>query len=164
MEKKRPILSISMLVSNNRRDTIEKCMESLVPLREAVPSELIIVDTGCKDEGIEIARRYTDKVVSFTDTIIIFTTNAGRQLYEDSTSLDLSGIPKKVIMQALETDKRPGTDVPFFPAAICSRMAAGNVVMFNHLGAHHLHAIACREIQRNAAGLEKQTDLQVHVD
>ena len=107
---------------------------------------------------------YTDKVVSFTDTIIILTTNAGRQLYEDSTSLDLSGIPKKVIMQALETDKRPGTDVPFFPAAICSRMAAGNVVMFNHLGAHHLHAIACREIQRNAAGLEKQTDLQVHVD
>lgn len=66
MEKKRPLLSISMLVSNNRRDTIEKCMESLVPLMKAVPSELIIVDTGCTDGSVDIARKYADKVVQFT--------------------------------------------------------------------------------------------------
>lgn len=62
----RPVLSISMLVSNNRRDTIEKCMESLVPLRKAVSSELILVDTGCTDGSIEIAEKYADKVVKFT--------------------------------------------------------------------------------------------------
>lgn len=62
----RPVVSISMLVSNGRRGTIEKCMESLVPLRKAVPSELIIVDTGCTDGSIEIAARYADKVVKFT--------------------------------------------------------------------------------------------------
>lgn len=66
MEKERPLLSISMLVSNNRRDTIEKCMESLVPLMKAVPSELIIVDTGCTDGSVDIARKYADKVVQFT--------------------------------------------------------------------------------------------------
>ena len=66
MEKKRPLLSISMLVSNNRRDTIEKCMESLVPLMKAVPCELIIVDTGCTDGSVDIARKYADKVVQFT--------------------------------------------------------------------------------------------------
>lgn len=65
-EKIKPVLSISILISNNRAETIEKCMKALVPLREAVPSELIIVDTGCKDEGIEIARRYADKVIEFT--------------------------------------------------------------------------------------------------
>ncbi len=62
----RPVLSISMLVSNGRRDTIERCMESLVPLRRAVPSELILVDTGCTDGSIEIAASYADKVVKFT--------------------------------------------------------------------------------------------------
>ena len=66
MEKKRPLLSISMLVSNNRRDTIEKCMESLVPLMKAVPCELVIVDTGCTDGSVDIARKYADKVVQFT--------------------------------------------------------------------------------------------------
>lgn len=60
------VLSISMLVSNGRTDTIKKCMESLVPLREAVPSELIVVDTGCTDGSIEIAAKYADKVVKFT--------------------------------------------------------------------------------------------------
>ncbi len=66
MENAKPIVSISILISNNRAETIEKCMKALVPLREAVPSELIIVDTGCKDEGIEIARQYADKIVEFT--------------------------------------------------------------------------------------------------
>lgn len=65
-EKVKTVLSISMLVSNNRRDTIEKCMESLVPLRKAVPSELVIVDTGCTDGSVEIAGTYADKVVEFT--------------------------------------------------------------------------------------------------
>ncbi len=65
-EQQNPILSISMLVSNNRRDTIEKCMESLIPLREAISSELVIVDTGCTDGSIEIARKYADKVISFS--------------------------------------------------------------------------------------------------
>lgn len=62
----RPVVSISMLVSNGRRDTIERCMESLVPLRRAVSSELILVDTGCTDGSIEIAEKYADKVVRFT--------------------------------------------------------------------------------------------------
>ena len=62
----KPILSISILISNNRAETIEKCMKALVPLREAVPCELVIVDTGCKDEGAEIAAKYADKMINFT--------------------------------------------------------------------------------------------------
>lgn len=61
-EKK--LLTISLLVSN-RKDTIRKCMESIKPLLDAVPSELIAVDTGCTDGSVDIVREYTDKVVPF---------------------------------------------------------------------------------------------------
>lgn len=62
---KKPVLSISILISNGRMDTIRKCMEALLPLRAAVPSELILVDTGCTDGGIELAAKYADQVISF---------------------------------------------------------------------------------------------------
>ena len=60
----RKILTISLLVSN-RKDTIRKCMESIKPLLDAVPSELIAVDTGCTDGSVDIVREYTDKIVPF---------------------------------------------------------------------------------------------------
>lgn len=57
-------LSISLLVSNTI-DTIKKCMDSLVPILEAIPSELIVVDTGGADGSIEIAKQYTEHIVDF---------------------------------------------------------------------------------------------------
>ena len=64
MEHK-PILSIALLVSN-RKDTIQRCLDSLTPIREAIPSELIILDTGC-DTGLrELLNQYADKIEKFT--------------------------------------------------------------------------------------------------
>ena len=58
------LLTITMLVSD-RKDTIEKCMKSLVHLREAVPSELIVVDTAGNEACMNIVRQYTDNIVRF---------------------------------------------------------------------------------------------------
>ena len=58
------LLTITMLVSN-REDTIEKCMKSLVHLRETVPSELIVVDTAGNQVCMDIVRQYTDNIVRF---------------------------------------------------------------------------------------------------
>lgn len=59
------LLSISVLVSNNIA-TIKNCMDSILPILETIPSELIVVDTGGSDGSIEIARQYAHKVVPFT--------------------------------------------------------------------------------------------------
>ncbi len=59
-----PILSIEVLTSN-RKDTITKCLDSLSSLRKNVPSELIIVDTGCDQEMLDIVSKYTDIIVRF---------------------------------------------------------------------------------------------------
>lgn len=59
------LLTISILVSN-RKETIEKCLASLKPLLEALDSELIIIDTGCERDTLDIIEKYTDQIYPFT--------------------------------------------------------------------------------------------------
>ena len=58
------LLSITMLVSD-RPDTLKKCLASMKPLLDTIPSELIIVDTAGNTECMETARKYTDSIVHF---------------------------------------------------------------------------------------------------
>jgi len=64
IENQKPILTISLLASN-RPETIRRCLDSLTPIREAVPSELILVDTSNNDDIHKILREYTEQVYKF---------------------------------------------------------------------------------------------------
>ena len=64
MAQKKYILTISLLASN-RKDTLPKTLESLKPILDKVSSELIVVDTGCDEELLEIVRKYTGKIIKF---------------------------------------------------------------------------------------------------
>lgn len=65
MNSQKPVLSISLLCSG-RENTTKKCLDSLESLREKVPCELIIVDTGCDKEMRELISAYTDIILPFT--------------------------------------------------------------------------------------------------
>ena len=60
----RPLLSIGMIVKNEER-CLEKCLKALKPLRDAIPCELVIADTGSTDKSREIAEKYADIVFDF---------------------------------------------------------------------------------------------------
>lgn len=105
----------------------------------------------------------TAKEVDFSHAVIIFTTNAGRKVYESSLTPNLSGISRKTILRALETDVDPKTGLGSFPAAICSRFATGNVIMFNHMEAHFLRKIAENEINRNVRCMEEAIGIKFNV-
>lgn len=64
MSNNRPVLSISLLVSD-RMDTIPRCLDSIKPILEAIPSELILVDTSKNPKVREFIQNYTDKIESF---------------------------------------------------------------------------------------------------
>ena len=64
MNKKKYKLTISLLASN-RKDTLPKTLASLKPILDNVSSELIVVDTGCDEDLLEIVRQYTDKIEKF---------------------------------------------------------------------------------------------------
>lgn len=102
--------------------------------------------------------------IPFTDAIMIFTTNAGRSVYEEDDTGNYSELSRKVILKAIGEDRNPITGAPFFPAAICSRFASGNVVMFNHMSAHHLLHVAKNEIQKTIRNTRETTGLTVDID
>lgn len=59
-----PLLSIGMIVKNEER-CLEKCLKALDPLRQAIPCELVIADTGSTDRTKEIASKYADVLFDF---------------------------------------------------------------------------------------------------
>jgi ATP-dependent metalloprotease FtsH len=104
--------------------------------------------------------KYTESNVSFRDTIIIFTTNAGRSLYDNPNKIGISAANsnyhKRTILSALENEKNPADGRPAFPQALCSRLAQGYAVMFNHLGINELERVCAAELLRTEALLERQ--------
>ena len=48
-----------------KSDCLEKCLNALEPLRQAIPCELVIADTGSTDKTKEIAEKYADILFDF---------------------------------------------------------------------------------------------------
>lgn len=53
-----------MIVKNEER-SLQKCLEALTPLRQAIPCELVIADTGSDDKTKKIAEKYADILFDF---------------------------------------------------------------------------------------------------
>lgn len=64
MHNQKPVLTISLLISD-RLDTIPRCLDSLKPIMDAIPSELILIDTSKNPEVHKLLLKYTDKVYEF---------------------------------------------------------------------------------------------------
>ncbi len=62
---KTKLLTIGLLCCG-RPETTERCLKSLMPIREAIDSELQVVDTGCEPETRAIIEKYADEVFEFT--------------------------------------------------------------------------------------------------
>lgn len=61
----KPVLSIGIIFKNEIR-CLERCVKSLQPLRDAVPCELVMADTGSDDGSREIAEKYADIFFRFS--------------------------------------------------------------------------------------------------
>ena len=61
---KKPLLSIAMIFRDEIR-CLERCMKSLQPLREAIPCQLVMADTGSTDGSRAVAEQYADELFDF---------------------------------------------------------------------------------------------------
>ena len=115
---------------------------------------LQILDAGTLED------KFYERNVSFRDTTIVFTTNAGRKLYDRPNASGVhranAAFHRKTILDALETEIDPLTREPFFPAALCSRLATGYPVLFNHLRVNELERVVRAEMTRVSGLFERQ--------
>ena len=133
-------------------DEIEKASMEVIQLF------LQILDAG------QLMDNKTEKNVSFKHAILIFTTNAGKELYEGRQDENLSLLPRDVILDSLRKEVKPRTQEPLFPPAICSRFASGNVVMFNHLRAHTLTQICRRRMEIHMDNMKNALKISIGMD
>lgn len=63
MKTDRIVLSISMLISG--QENMDKSLASLHFFKQALPCEIILVDTGCSIEGRALAETVADQIVDF---------------------------------------------------------------------------------------------------
>jgi ATP-dependent metalloprotease FtsH len=102
---------------------------------------------------------YRDEEVSFRDTTIIFTSNVAKALYSDR-SVDLTSLPEKVLIDAIEREKNSNGD-PVLPLEMCSRIASGNIVMFNHLSTRHLAGMVSHYFEQIVEGMSEAYHVSV---
>ena len=115
------------------------------------------------DEG-ELEDTFKDEMVSFKDTCIIFTTNAGKSLYEAYPDEHLANMTPAVILNAVCRSRDHTDDAPAFPAGICSRMLSGTVIVFSHLDGMHLLRIAERNFGKCAEHIKETLGCHLRFD
>lgn len=84
-------------------------------------------------EGGSLTDKYYDEPVSFEQAIIIFTTNEGKDLYEDNKDTNLTLLPDTAVVEGLRASN--------FAPELLSRFASGNIIVFNHMGYKNLLAM-----------------------
>jgi ATP-dependent metalloprotease FtsH len=142
-------------------DFVESHSDAILLFDEIEKAHLNVIHLFLQvlDQG-SLEDKFTEKRVEFRDTLVIFTTNAGKSLYDNPNASGVqaaqASFHRKTILNGLENEVDPRTRRPFFPQAICSRMATGYPIMFNHLGVNELEQIAQKELLRTGGLLEKQ--------
>lgn len=112
-------------------DEIEKAHTQIVNLflqilDQGVLNDIFLMTGGKAQSAEEFNRNKAMAAVSFKDTIIIFTSNAGRSIYEADDFISGADVSTPVLMNALKNEE-------VLPSPIISRISAGYPILFDNL-------------------------------
>lgn len=112
-------------------DEIEKAHTKIVNLflqilDQGVLNDIFLMTGGKAQSADEFNRNKAMAAVSFKDTIIIFTSNAGHSIYESDDFVSGADVSTSVLMNAIKNEG-------VLPSAIVSRISAGYPILFNNL-------------------------------
>ena len=114
-------------------------------------------------EGGSLTDLYTQEDVDFKQTMVIFTTNAGRQFYESKKGMSISSLPENTLIDALKSDVRPDGS-PVMPTEILSRMSKGYIIGFDHMDPAKLVPIIKTGLQKGGAIVKEKMGIECEYD
>jgi ATP-dependent Zn protease len=109
-------------------------------------------------------------VVDFRNTIVIFTSNLGSEIYTNEAFGDIMADnptrAEDIILESLSREKNEyfGKTLPAISPGLLSRLAQGRIVMLNRLSFGALKQIAFNTIESARKGLEERLDVSVTDD
>ena len=113
----------------------------------------------------ELKDGFERRKMNFRNVIVIFTSNLGASIYDSTMSRYInSQIPQSTLIKALSSEINPKTGAPFLSSAIVSRLANGNIALFNRLRPEHIHKIVKREIDKNIESYNEEHRIKINVD
>lgn len=113
---------------------------------------------------------YSLEDIDCRETIVVFTSNLGSELYSNPVFLEkLARTPhqaRESILDVIRTEKKVERDrsVPAIPAEMISRLSQGDVVLFNKLNLQSLSAIASTQLDSESKAFAKRLGIQVNID
>jgi ATP-dependent Zn protease len=125
---------------------------------------------GFYEDNDQAQKEIAPPVVDFRNTIVIFTSNLGSELYTNEAFGDiLADNPSQaeaIILESLGREKNEhyGNALPAISPEILSRLAQGRIMLFNRLSFGALKRIAFKTFESARRGLEEQLDLTVTMD
>lgn len=140
-------------------DTHPKCVLLFDEIEKA-HSKVIKLFLQIIDEGLCFDRFY-EKNISFEQCTIIFTTNAGRMLYESTERENFTLMSDRIVIDALEKDVDRETKVPFFPPELISRLSSNTIIMFNHLNSSAIRRVILTNIEHYIRNTSKQFNIEI---
>ena len=114
-------------------------------------------------EGARLENKLLSTNTDFSNTILIFTTNAGKAIYEDNKK-NLSATPTDVIIKELRKEKSSNNGQPKFPPELCSRFASQHIVMFNHIGFSDMVTLVVKHMDEMCKDIEEKLQISVDYD
>ena len=114
-------------------------------------------------EGARLENKLLTKNTDFSNTILIFTTNAGKRIYE-GTKKNLSATPTDVIIKELRKEKSSDNARPKFPPELCSRFASQHIVMFNHIGISDMVSLVVKRMDETCKDIEEKLQISIEYD
>jgi ATP-dependent metalloprotease FtsH len=108
---------------------------------------------------------FTEQKISFKNTIILFTSNVGKNIYDnvDKRNMNMGLISQKEILEALVNDV--GLDGrPFLSAPLLSRLSSGQIIMFNNLLAKDLRRVIIKQLDESSKIFNKNTGIEAKYD